>query len=284
MRPDWLAQALLSLAAVAIAVGYFVVFWQTAGQTPGMRLMGVRVALETGQRPVDRVAGAVADVGLALAIIPCFLGFVPALFDRRRRALPDYLAGTVVVYDDAASVTRRDRSAETRRSDGVAGKARARQPGKPHRAPPVEVPALAAVRPARRERDRHGDGGRRGARRRDDARVRPQGVRLGLARHVVGAADRHDRRLRRPDAQSADRQDPHLGRDALGRGLPRDHHRRDHLGVRGPGPAGAGSGSGGGGRRRTTHGRRPLRPHRRPAPAATRAAREDAADLLELSA
>ena len=40
-------------------------------------------------------------IGLALAIIPCFLGFVPALFDRQRRALPDYLAGTVVVYDDA---------------------------------------------------------------------------------------------------------------------------------------------------------------------------------------
>ena len=39
-------------------------------------------------------------LGLALAIIPCFLGFVPALFDRRRRELPDYLAGTVVVYDD----------------------------------------------------------------------------------------------------------------------------------------------------------------------------------------
>jgi len=39
-------------------------------------------------------------IGLALAIIPCFLGFVPALFDRRRRALPDYMAGTVVVYDD----------------------------------------------------------------------------------------------------------------------------------------------------------------------------------------
>jgi len=38
-----------------------------------------------------------------LAIIPCFLGFVPALFDRRRRALPDYLAGTEVVYDAAGT-------------------------------------------------------------------------------------------------------------------------------------------------------------------------------------
>jgi uncharacterized RDD family membrane protein YckC len=101
VRPDWLAQTLLSLAAVAIAVGYFVVFWQTAGQTPGMRLMGVRVlSNRNGGRPTVWQA-ILRTIGLALAIIPCFLGFVPALFDRRRRALPDYLAGTVVVYDDA---------------------------------------------------------------------------------------------------------------------------------------------------------------------------------------
>jgi uncharacterized RDD family membrane protein YckC len=45
-------------------------------------------------------------IGLFLAIIPLFAGFVPALFDQRRRALPDYLAGTVVVYDDAAAQER----------------------------------------------------------------------------------------------------------------------------------------------------------------------------------
>jgi uncharacterized RDD family membrane protein YckC len=101
VRPDWLAQTLLSLAAVAIAVGYFVVFWQTAGQTPGMRLMGVRVLSDRGGGRLTAWQAVVRTIGLALAIIPCFLGFVPALFDRRRRALPDYLAGTVVVYDDA---------------------------------------------------------------------------------------------------------------------------------------------------------------------------------------
>ena len=37
--------------------------------------------------------------GLAVAIIPCFAGFIPVLFDHRRRGLPDYVAGTVVVYD-----------------------------------------------------------------------------------------------------------------------------------------------------------------------------------------
>lgn len=102
LRPQWLAEGLLSLAAVAIAVGYFVLFWQTAGQTPGMRLMHVRVLRSRGHGRLPVWQALLRTIGLALAIIPCFLGFVPALFDRRRRALPDYLAGTVVVYDDAA--------------------------------------------------------------------------------------------------------------------------------------------------------------------------------------
>ena len=100
VKPEWLAQTLLSAATVAIALGYFTLFWKTAGQTPGMRLLGVRVL---SARDDGRLSGWQAlwrTVGLALAIVPCFLGFVPALFDRRRRALPDYLAGTVVVYDD----------------------------------------------------------------------------------------------------------------------------------------------------------------------------------------
>ena len=40
-------------------------------------------------------------VGLVLAIIPLCAGFIPVLFSERRRALPDYLAGTVVVYDQS---------------------------------------------------------------------------------------------------------------------------------------------------------------------------------------
>jgi uncharacterized RDD family membrane protein YckC len=100
VRPDWLAQTLLSLATVAIAIGYFVVFWQTAGQTPGMRLMGVRVLPTRHDGRLTVWQAILRTIGLALAIIPCFLGFLPALFDSRRRALPDYLAGTVVVYDD----------------------------------------------------------------------------------------------------------------------------------------------------------------------------------------
>lgn len=103
LRPEWLAQALLALATAAVAVGYFVLFWQTVGQTPGMRLMHVRVLSKHDDGRLTAWQAILRTLGLALAIIPCFLGFVPALFDRRRRALPDYLAGTVVVYDDAAA-------------------------------------------------------------------------------------------------------------------------------------------------------------------------------------
>jgi uncharacterized RDD family membrane protein YckC len=39
-------------------------------------------------------------LGLALAIVPLFAGFVPVLADGRRRGLHDYLAGTTVAYVD----------------------------------------------------------------------------------------------------------------------------------------------------------------------------------------
>jgi uncharacterized RDD family membrane protein YckC len=99
VHPQWLAQVLLSLAAVVVAAGYFTLFWSTAGQTPGMRLMNVRVLPQAAGTRLGVWRSLVRTLGLALAIIPCFLGFVPALFDARRRALPDYLAGTVVEYD-----------------------------------------------------------------------------------------------------------------------------------------------------------------------------------------
>ena len=101
LHPQWLAGSLLSLATVVIAAGYFVFFWSTAGQTPGMRLMSVRVLPGRGPGRLTVWQAVLRTIGLALAIIPCFLGFAPALFDSRRRALPDYLAGTVVVYDES---------------------------------------------------------------------------------------------------------------------------------------------------------------------------------------
>lgn len=106
IRPDWLAGLLLGAAGLVVAAGYFTVFWSTAGQTPGMRLVSVRVSPGRSDRQLTAARALVRTVGVALAIIPCFLGFLPALFDSRRRALPDYLAGTVVLYDDDGAADR----------------------------------------------------------------------------------------------------------------------------------------------------------------------------------
>jgi uncharacterized RDD family membrane protein YckC len=79
------------------AAGYFVGFWTATGQTPGNRLMQIRVLTAAG--PLLKPRGAIVRcVGLVLAALPLFLGYAGILFDGRRRGFADRLARTVVVY------------------------------------------------------------------------------------------------------------------------------------------------------------------------------------------
>ena len=98
LRPEWLVGALLASGWMLVVATYFALFWSSAGQTPGMRLMRIRVHGPGGAAP-SLARSVVRLVGLVLAIVPLFLGFVPVLFTARRRGLPDFLAGTVVLYD-----------------------------------------------------------------------------------------------------------------------------------------------------------------------------------------
>jgi uncharacterized RDD family membrane protein YckC len=97
VKLDTLARILAACAWVVVVGAYFVLFWSTAGQTPGMRLMGLRVTAPDGNHP-GVARSVVRVIGLALAIIPLFAGFLPVLVDDRRRGLQDLLAGTVVLY------------------------------------------------------------------------------------------------------------------------------------------------------------------------------------------
>jgi uncharacterized RDD family membrane protein YckC len=96
--PTWLVAALGSVGWALFVGGYFVFFWATAGQTPGQRLLRVRVTGGDGG-PIRVRRALVRFVGLVLAIAPLGAGFLPVLFDRRRRGLHDFLARTVVVVD-----------------------------------------------------------------------------------------------------------------------------------------------------------------------------------------
>ena len=97
LRPAWLAAGLAAIGWLLIVGGYFVAFWTLTGQTPGMRLLRIRLGREVG---VGRAI--VRYVGLVISIIPFFLGFASVPFDRRRRGFHDFVAGTDVVRADAA--------------------------------------------------------------------------------------------------------------------------------------------------------------------------------------
>jgi uncharacterized RDD family membrane protein YckC len=98
--PDELGTVLLGFAGAAYlawTVGYFVIFWSTTGQTPGDRLMHVRVCRAALTGPPGPGRAMLRLIYLTLGAIPLLAGFVPILFDNRRRGVHDMLAGTVVV-------------------------------------------------------------------------------------------------------------------------------------------------------------------------------------------
>ena len=99
LRPAWLVGTLLGLGWGVVAAAYLVFFWTAAGRTPGMLLLRVRVHDASGQPP-SAVRSIVRAVATWISIIPLFAGYLPVLFDRRRRGLPDLIAGTEVVYVD----------------------------------------------------------------------------------------------------------------------------------------------------------------------------------------
>jgi uncharacterized RDD family membrane protein YckC len=98
-RPAPVVGTVIGIAGLLVEVAYFTGFWSTAGQTPGMRLLRLRVVDGAGSAP-GLGRSLVRLVGLAVAILLLFTGFLPVLVDDRRRALQDFLASTVVVYDD----------------------------------------------------------------------------------------------------------------------------------------------------------------------------------------
>jgi uncharacterized RDD family membrane protein YckC len=90
--------AILVLAWVLWSVSYFAFFWSTTGQTPGNRLMGIRV-IDTRERgPLKPRRAALRFGGVCLAAMPLGAGFLLMLWDDQCRCLQDHLARTRVIY------------------------------------------------------------------------------------------------------------------------------------------------------------------------------------------
>lgn len=98
--PSNVETALFAVGGVACllwSTGYFVTFWSTTGQTPGDRLLGIRVCRADDGLPLRPASALLRLVALTLSVIPLFAGLVPILFDERRRGVHDMVAGSVVV-------------------------------------------------------------------------------------------------------------------------------------------------------------------------------------------
>ncbi len=93
--------AMLLLGGFAVWTGYFIFFeGLRRGQTPGKRIVGIRVLMDTGHA-VTPAAAAVRNL-LRLADFlppPYFLGAVLVAFHPRAKRLGDLFAGTIVVRD-----------------------------------------------------------------------------------------------------------------------------------------------------------------------------------------
>jgi uncharacterized RDD family membrane protein YckC len=96
--PTWVKLVFGVGGWIALNLVYFVGSWTLTGQTAGMRVMTIKVERNDGGR-LSVWRAAVRVVGMVLAAIPLFAGYLAILFNDRRRGLQDWLAGSVVVFD-----------------------------------------------------------------------------------------------------------------------------------------------------------------------------------------
>ena len=79
-----------------VSIVYNVWFWLVSGQTPGKRVLGLRVIRTDGTRL--KLSNALRrQVGYWISAI-LYLGFIWILFDNKRQGFHDKIAGTIVVY------------------------------------------------------------------------------------------------------------------------------------------------------------------------------------------
>ena len=93
----------MAVGALGLFLGmqvlYQLYFAGIAGQTLGMRLVGIRL-ISGRARPPGAARGMMRVLSMSVSVLPGALGWLWAIFDREHRALHDHLAGTYVIVDE----------------------------------------------------------------------------------------------------------------------------------------------------------------------------------------
>jgi len=82
--------------AVLVNAAYFTYFYGTTGQTPGKKLLGLKV-VRTDGKPMTPGIAFLRWVGYIISKLPFFLGFIWVAFDGRKQGWHDKIAGTYVI-------------------------------------------------------------------------------------------------------------------------------------------------------------------------------------------
>ncbi|MDX6595774.1 MAG: hypothetical protein QOI72_1156, partial [Solirubrobacterales bacterium] len=90
------AIAVGSTAWLSLGGLYLVGFWSLAGQTPGMRFVGIRLSVP--RLPLGRALKRL--IGLGLSVMTFGIGFLGIVFGEQRRGWEDRFSGADVVYDE----------------------------------------------------------------------------------------------------------------------------------------------------------------------------------------
>ncbi|MCK4534272.1 MAG: RDD family protein, partial [Syntrophobacterales bacterium] len=82
--------------AVLVNAAYFIYFHGTTGQTPGKKLLDLKV-VRTDGKPMTLGTAFLRWVGYIISKLPFFLGFIWVAFDGRKQGWHDKIAGTYVI-------------------------------------------------------------------------------------------------------------------------------------------------------------------------------------------
>ena len=85
-----------SVVGFAFGLGYYIYFWSSTGQTPGKKVMGIKIVpVDGGSMTVGKAV--MRYVGYLVSSFVLLLGFIWILFDTNKQGWHDKIAGTYVV-------------------------------------------------------------------------------------------------------------------------------------------------------------------------------------------
>jgi uncharacterized RDD family membrane protein YckC len=93
MAPMYSASGVLQLVSIL----YFVGFWAWRAQTPGMMVLGLRIARDADGTAPGLGRSILRYIGFFISALVLFIGFIWIAFDSRKQGWHDKIAGTVVV-------------------------------------------------------------------------------------------------------------------------------------------------------------------------------------------